>query len=189
MAAHSLEYFEFYKHPNESKILRTFFGNHCKISERRTESFFTLTSKWNLGCQRTQEWGLQSLAVQPPTWQAVRKPKAWELGTYVLFNLVGQLLLCIADQKNQWDTTWNQSSYFFRNNWCPCLHRHLPQRSADSRLLCPTEMWYATPPHPLPVPCLCPKIWILEASSPISWLLGAEWISWQENTQISAWQT
>lgn len=111
MAAHSLEYFEFYKHPNESKILRTFFGNYCKISERRTESFFTITSEWNLGCQRTQEWGLQSLAVQPPTWQAVRKPKAWELGTYVLFNLVGQLLLCIADQKNQWDTTWNQSSH------------------------------------------------------------------------------
>lgn len=53
----------------------------------------------------------------------------------------------------------------------------------------PREMWYATPPSPLPVHCLSPRIWILEISGLVSWLLEAEWISWQENKQVSVWQT
>lgn len=36
---------------------------------------------------REPEKGFQSLAVHPPTWQALGKPKSWELGTSVLFDL------------------------------------------------------------------------------------------------------
>lgn len=187
--ARSIEYFEIYKHPNESKILRIFFGNRCKILDRRIESFFTINLKLNSGWQRTHSGANRDLLCSLPPGcrlSGSQKLGSWALGHYLTW---GWLFLCIADQ-NQLKNTWNMLFLLFGNCWCLVCTATCPSDLQTLNKFVPQRGGMSTHHHhPLPVPCLCSKIWILEASSPLRWLLEAEWISWQENTQVSAWQT
>lgn len=111
------------------------FRNHDKVTERRTEVFLA-TILNELLAAREPEWGFQSLAVHPPTWQALRKPKAWELGTSVLFDLRSPTSLpCWTEEPMRHHV--KSVVPFLRNNCCPCLQT--PNNS---------EMWLVIPALP-----------------------------------------
>lgn len=161
---------------------KSYFRNHDKVTDRRTELFLAIIL-YELLAAREPEWGFQSLAVHPPTWQALGMPKAWDLGTSVLFDLRSSTSF----------PRWTEESVrhhmksvvpFFRNYCCPCLQtptNSVPQKRGLSFLPCPF-------PPDLACPLSLSQSLDLEGSSPLSWLLGAEWMSWQENMQVSAWQ-
>lgn len=71
--------------------VKSSFRSHDK-GHRREEHFLTIILN-ELLAGREPQWGFQNLAVHPPTWQALGKPKALELGISVLFDLRSSISL------------------------------------------------------------------------------------------------
>lgn len=171
--------------------VKSSFRNHGKVTGRRTEHFLTIILN-ELLAAREPEWGFQSLAVHPPTWQALGKPKAWNLGTSVLFDLRYSTFFALLIRRiNETPQEIHRPIFLGITAALICIascardlqapNNSVPQKCGSSFLPCPL------PPALAFLLCLSQNL-DLESSSPLSWLLGAECRSWQENMQVSAWQ-
>lgn len=155
--------------------VKSSFRNHDKC-HRITEHFLTIILN-ELLAVREPEWRFQSLAVHPPTWQALRKPKSWELGTSVLFDLRSSTSL----------PCWSEGSIRYHVNLLSrflgiiaalvCIATYARGLQAPNNThrnvvcnSCPALSLLL-----LPSPCVCPKIWIWKPAVPWAgcWELSA----------------
>lgn len=100
------------------------------------------------------------LCILPPgrLWEC-QKLGIWALLCYLTLD---PLLLFPAEQKNQWDTTWNLLSHFLEIT--AALVCRLQLTLSHRNVAC--HSFPALSPQTSPAPCLHPKVWIWKAAVP-----------------------